>query len=645
VTGALLLAVPLLPLLTAVGALTFGKRLPYGGGELVVGALILSLLGLLELHSGSAAVSVTWLQVGGYHLTLGLEITALTVFVALVVAATALGVGIYSLGYMAGKADRPRFFAELGLFVGAMLALVLADSLILLFAAWELVGVASYLLIGFHYDEQGAAPAALKAFLMTRIGDVGLLLGWLLALVVTGTTDIGGLLDAAHGGEITPAVATAIALLLFAGAVGKSAQLPLTAWLPDAMVGPTPVSALLHSATMVAAGVFLVLRLYPLFALAPAAVTVVFWVGAVSALVAALIATAEVDLKRVLAWSTTSQLGEMMIALGLGGPLAAAFHLTTHAAFKSTLFLAAGSVQEQTQTRDLRQLGGLARWLPVTGIIFTLAAAALAGLPPLSGFWSEESILAVSAHHGVAPAALIVLLVFLAGIYIGRAATATFLGPRHGPDAREPAWSMIVGMLVLVVPAAGLGWLLYGHIETLLPWHKPPELGEIWRYAAIGAAITGAAIGIGRAWHAGPVPAVGRFPEMLKTALTAATQAPAHWTLHLAQLLERLEQGLDHGAQAIARAAERLAGRARFAEDGLDGAARGTAGATWRLALGTEATEAYGFGRGGDRLALGFAGGGEQLRQLQSGTLYLYTLGLFVWVMAALIIGVVLLVS
>ncbi|PIK73235.1 NADH-quinone oxidoreductase subunit M, partial [Methylobacterium frigidaeris] len=394
-----LLAIPLLPLLAAVTALAAGRRLPWGGGELVVAGVALSLVALALVPTG-ATMTVSWFESGDYRLTVGLAATPLTRFVAMVVAGVAVCVATYGVGYMGGRPDRPRFFAELGLFVGAMLALVLANSLALLFAAWEMVGLASFLLIGFEHDAPGAAGAASKAFLMTRAGDVGLLLGWLLALAATGTTDIGALAGAVEAGRVAPGAVTAMALLMLAAALGKSAQLPFSAWLPDAMVGPTPVSALLHSATMVAAGVFLVLRLDAVFAAAPLAMAALFWVGAVTAVFAALVATAEADLKRVLAWSTCSQLGEMMVALGLGGARAAAFHLAVHAAFKSTLFLAAGIVQERAGTRALDRLGGLFRALPLAGAAFLVAALALAGVPPLSGFWSEEGILAVASQHG-----------------------------------------------------------------------------------------------------------------------------------------------------------------------------------------------------------------------------------------------------
>ncbi|GJE25176.1 NADH-quinone oxidoreductase subunit L [Methylorubrum rhodesianum] len=610
-----LLAVPLLPLVAAAAALGLGRRLPRGGGELVVGAVALALAGLASLPS-DAALSATWFESGGYRLTVGLAATPLTRFVAAVVAGVAVCVGLYGLGYMAGRDDRPRFFAELGLFVGAMLTLVLSSSLALLFAAWEVVGLASFLLIGFDHAEPGAAAAAAKAFLMTRIGDVGLLLGWLLALAAVGTTDVDALVGAVEGGRIGPGTVTAMALLMLAGAVGKSAQLPLSAWLPDAMVGPTPVSALLHSATMVAAGVFLVLRLYPVFAASPGALDTLFWIGAATALAAGLIATAEADLKRVLAWSTCSQLGEMMVALGLGGPGAAAFHLAAHAAFKSTLFLAAGIVQERAGTRILVRLGGLARALPFAGAAFLVAALSLAGVPPLSGFRSEEAILAVASRHGPGTGALVVLLVLLGGIYIGRAGAATFLGRRRGAVGPSgPDWAMRAGLGLLALAAAGLGWLLAGRFGAALPF-AAPETEAGWRRLGVAAGLLGLGLGAARGWSGAP--ALGALPARLAAGLEAVTEAPARRTLWLARTVPAVEGALDAGARAVAGWAWRSAGWAGRVEEG-------------------------GFGRGGDRLAAGLAAGGERLRALQAGRLYLYTLGLFAWTAAALAAGALML--
>ena len=633
----LLIATPLLPIVAAALTLAIGRRLRWGGGELVLAATALSLIGLVLLPDGSH-VSIIWFETGQFRFTVGLEVTRLTWFVAMVVAGTAVGVCLYSLGYMAGKPDQPRFFAEFGLFIGAMLALVLADSLVLLFAAWELVGIASYLLIAFPYDKEGAPEAATKAFLMTRIGDVGLLLGWLLALTATDTTDIAALVGAAANGQLGAAPLTLIAFLVLAGAIGKSAQLPLTGWLPDAMIGPTPVSALIHSATMVAAGVFLILRLYPLFLAAPAALVTLVWIGAATALVAALAATAETDLKRILAWSTSSQLGEMMIALGLGGPLAASFHLATHAAYKSTLFLAAGSVQERTGTTNLQQLGALIRALPLTGGVFVIAALALAGIPPLSGFWSEDAILSMAGRHGALVALAIVLLFFLAGTYIGRATIAVFFaGRRESADASEPGWTMLAGMVLLALIALCLGWLLKHRLEAWLPFALETESGQpAWRLIGIAAALSGLALGAVRAWR-GPAPVFGALSASIGPGLMALTVAPAEWVKRLAIGIMLVEKLLDDATRRMAAVVWDLAQEAESTEAfALDGGGRLAAAAALRLADGMESAEGIGFGSGGDRLAANISFGGERLRLLQTGKIYLYTIGLLLWAAAAL---------
>lgn len=318
----------------------------------------------------------------------------------------------------------------------------------------------------------------------------------------------------------------------------------------------------------------------------------------------------------MLAWSTCSQLGEMMVALGLGGPRAAAFHLAAHAAFKSTLFLAAGIVQERAGTRALGRLGGLARALPFAGAAFLVAALSLAGVPPLSGFLSEEAILAVASRHGPGTGSLVVLLVLLGGIYIGRAGAATFLGRRRGTvGPRKPRWAMRTGMGLLALAAAGLGWLLAGRFGAALPF-AAPETEAGWRRLGVAAGLLGLGLGAARGWSGAP--ALGALPARLAAGLEAVTEAPARRTLWLARTVPAVEGALDAGARAVAGWAWRSAGWAGRVEEG-------------------------GFGRGGDRLAAGLAAGGERLRALQAGRLYLYTLGLFAWTAAALAAGALML--
>ena len=354
-----------------------------------------------------------WFAFGNSSLQLGWVLDPLTAIMLLVVTFIGLLIFIYSTAYMAGDENFARFFCFLGLFAAAMLGIVISNSLLLLFICWELVGLASYLLIGFWHQKPSAAAAAKKAFITTRIGDLGFLLGMLWLYAQSGTLLF---YDGGHGvleqstltrlaalttvGGLT--LSGAISILIFFGAIGKSGQLPLHVWLPDAMEGPTPVSALIHAATMVAAGVFLVARMYPLMSAGvnPAALQVVTWVGAITAVFAACVAVAQDDIKRILAYSTVSQLGYMMMGLGMGGVSVGMFHLTTHAFFKALLFLGAGSVIHGCHAeQDIRKMGGLRKLMPLTFACYAVGTMALCGVPLFfSGFWSKDAILH-SAHH------------------------------------------------------------------------------------------------------------------------------------------------------------------------------------------------------------------------------------------------------
>ncbi len=637
--SALLLVVPLAPLAATLVILFLGGKATRLAGWINVGGVAISLLALIGFGGSHPRVETVWMQSGGITFTAGIALDTLSRTMAIVVAVVALIVNWYSVGHMAKATSR--FFAAMSFFVAAMLTLVLANSTVLLFAAWEAVGLASFLLIGFHYREDAARQAARKAFLLTRLGDVGLLLGWLLALRVTGSTDIEQFLGVVGAGKIAGATLTLLALLFFAGAVGKSAQLPLTAWLPDAMAGPAPVSALIHSATMVAAGVYLVLRFFPLFVAAPGALTVVLWTGAATALFAALVATTERDLKRVLAWSTASQLGEMMFALGLAGPLAAAFHLATHATFKSTLFLAAGAVDHATGTRRLDQLGGLARRLPITACVFTAAALALAGVWPLSGFWSEDKILASAAARGPMFALYFVGLIFLAGVYVSRAATAVFAKwPRSKePDAHEPGTSVKGAMIALAVLAIGSGFALSFFLESAFPFPHGPELSWIWKIGSVLAALAGLAFGGWRVRAVGPVPAFGLNFSHLATPLDTVTLAPATLAMFVARALDSIEQTLDRFARTLAQGTLSLSRAGDRFESGLDQLARATADSTMSAARGVGSAESHGFSDLLDAFARLFGQAGGRVRGWETGKLYLYTFGLFIWTLLAALAG------
>jgi NADH-quinone oxidoreductase subunit L len=450
---------------------------------------------------------------------LGLRVDGLTAIMLVVVTSVSLLVQIYSQGYMEGDGGYSRYFAYMSLFTASMLGLILVDSILIVYVFWELVGLCSYLLIGFWFHKPSASRAAMKAFLVTRLGDVGFLLAIILIYVKTGTFDISQIQSLAVTGALSVNVLTVFALGVFAGAAGKSAQFPLHVWLPDAMEGPTPVSALIHAATMVAAGVYLVARLYPVFAAADNARLTVAAIGGTTALMAALIGLVMTDIKRVLAYSTISQLGYMMLAIGVGGYVAAIFHLLTHAYFKALLFLGSGSVNHSTNTFDMRKMGGLRKYMPWTYATFMLASLSLAGLFPLAGFWSKDEILTDAWHDHQVFFWLALSVVFLTSFYMFRAIFMTFEGeyqggeaPEHDGHGADPAhphespWVMVAPLAVLAVPAALIGFAnINGGIEHLLGGALPAPAEEALRNTkfnwpiALGSTAVALA-GIGSAW-------------------------------------------------------------------------------------------------------------------------------------------------
>lgn len=418
--------------------------------------------------TGAGEFSSEWFTVGSTVITVGITVDQLSVVMLAIVTFVALLVQIYSISYMK---DEPRvgwYFAVHSLFVASMLILVLANNLLILYFAWELVGLCSYLLIGFWYEKRAAAEAAKKAFVTTRIGDVGLLIGIILLFKATGTFQISTIIHIAQQGGIADTSLMVAVLLLFLGAMGKSAQFPLHVWLPDAMEGPTPVSALIHAATMVVAGVYLVARVFPLFELAPPiTLTIVAIVGLTTAIIGASIALVMTDLKKVLAYSTISHLGFMMLALGSGAYVVAMFHLFTHAFAKALLFLSAGSVDHGTGgKRDIRELGGLRHRMPITTITFSIGALALAGVPPLSGFFSKDEIM-MAVMDGMHPIFFIIatLAVLMSSLYMVRVLILVFFGelkPENDGAHESPALMtiplVILAMMSLVVGFFSSNW-------------------------------------------------------------------------------------------------------------------------------------------------------------------------------------------
>jgi NADH-quinone oxidoreductase subunit L len=478
----------LIPTLPFAGFLlngTLGRKLPRGvvaGIALLftaLPALIVADLWSFMLSTGKESLSVVsqpWIAVSGFHVDFAFSVDHLTLIMLAVVTGVGFLIHIYSVGYMAHEEGYWRFFAYLNLFMFFMLVLVLSSSFLLLFVGWEGVGLASYLLIGFYFTKNSAANAGKKAFIVNRIGDFGFLLAMFLIVAHFGSLDFATVFTASTK---LPTPLTAICLLLVVGAAGKSAQIPLYVWLPDAMEGPTPVSALIHAATMVTAGIYMVARCHVFFNASPAALTVVACIGAATALFAATIGMVQTDIKRVLAYSTVSQLGYMFLACGVGAYTAGIFHLMTHAFFKALLFLAAGSViHAMSGEQDMRVMGGLRKRIPVTFWTMTVGVFAIAGVPPLSGFFSKDEILFQTFSHGGGLYIFLwlvgLLTAGLTSFYMFRLWFKTFFGApqfdEHHVHVHESPLVMTLPLMVLALMAIIGGWVgipaaLGGHNE------------------------------------------------------------------------------------------------------------------------------------------------------------------------------------
>ena len=463
--------IPLFPLISFIILLVFGKRLKetsaYIGMLLTLISFILSLLVLFDrFNNPTFKQEGTWLTIGDVQLTAGFEVNQLNALMLVVVSLVSFLVHMYSKGYMHGDERIPVFYAYLGLFTFAMLGLVLSPNLLQTYIFWELVGVGSFLLIGFYFYKEEAKAAAKKAFIMTRIGDVGLFIGMILLFWQVGSFEYDEIFAAVEAGAISAGMITLCAILIFVGAIGKSGQFPLHTWLPDAMEGPTPVSALIHAATMVAAGVYLVAATFPLFAASEAALMTVAIIGGFTAIFAASIGLTQTDIKRVLAYSTVSQLGYMMLALGSAGYVAGVFHLMTHAFFKALLFLAAGSVIHAVHTQNINEMGGLWKKLRLTGPLFLIGTLAISGVPLFSGFFSKDEILIATWVEGnYLLFWLAVIAAFFTAFYMFRLFFLVFTG-----DSRQTTKNVHESPTVMVVPMIILGVLavVSGYVNT--PW-------------------------------------------------------------------------------------------------------------------------------------------------------------------------------
>ena len=491
---ALIWLIPALPFSAFVLNIFLGKKIAERAGLISVATSLLAcaigITLITPLLSGQIlANSFPWFEAGTTMLRFGYQIDPLAATLLFVVLTAGTLIQIYSIGYMHGDPRYSRFFAYVSLFMSAMLLLVISDNYLLFFISWEIMGLCSYLLIGYWFEKNSAADASLKAFLTTRIGDVGFFLGILAVFFVTGTlnfSEVARVLDPHLNAHILQNQLLPIAaLLIFCGTIGKSAQFPLHVWLPDAMEGPTSVSALIHAATMVAAGVYLLARSFAIFMFFPKVLFIITLIGTITALMAAFIALTQTDIKKVLAYSTVSQLGFMVAAIGLNSPQAAIFHLMTHAFFKALLFLGAGSVIHGTGTQDIRELGGLFGKMKSTAITFLIGSLAIAGVPPLAGFWSKDEILlsAFEESHWIYLA--LSSAAFMTAFYMFRLVFLTFFGKArnshiHAHESPSvmtlPLWALALGSILIGLP--GSVWMHHAFQGFLSLGHESEDMAQ-----------------------------------------------------------------------------------------------------------------------------------------------------------------------
>jgi NADH-quinone oxidoreductase subunit L len=508
--------IPLIPLLGAIVMLFFGKRLPKSAVSVIcAGAILISFIisagavyQLSQLPEGDRSREIVlyeWLPL--VKADWGYLLDPLSSVMILVVTGVGFIIHVYATGYMADDAGYYRFFGYMNLFVFFMLMLVMANNYALMFVGWEGVGLCSYLLIGYYFHKKSAGDAGKKAFVVNRIGDWGFLIGMLALIGLFGTVRFSDITSALRGlpPETTFGVLSIAALCLFIGATGKSAQFPLLVWLPDAMEGPTPVSALIHAATMVTAGVYMIARSSALFELTPMTNVIVASIGAFTAILAASIALVQNDIKRVLAYSTVSQLGFMFMALGVGAYWVAIFHLYTHAFFKALLFLGAGSViHGMHHEQDMRHMGGLKKYMPWTYWTMLIGTAAIAGVPFLSGFYSKEEILGSVFHsHDVSKVIFAIGLTtaLMTAFYMTRLMRLTFFGElrNHHVHPHESPSVMTLPLAALAIGSIAAGWPLHAFqnwLASVFPHAEPHEASAAVHYALLGSAIAAAALGI-----------------------------------------------------------------------------------------------------------------------------------------------------
>jgi NADH-quinone oxidoreductase subunit L len=491
----------LLPLVSSIAIALFTRRSKVLSSVISIAAVLVSFVCscLIFAQSSTSAPEFTWIDFSGvFRVQFGFILDNLSKTMLVLVSGVGLLIHIYSLGYMRDDEGKSRYFAALSLFMFAMLGIVLANNFVMMFIFWELVGFTSYVLIGHWFYSDAAADAAKKAFITTRIGDFGFMLGILMVWMATGSVVFNEMASRLSILANHPGFLTVAALLIFCGAVGKSAQFPLHVWLPDAMEGPTPVSALIHAATMVAAGVYMLVRVAFIIQPSQPALLVIAWIGTITALLAALIATQQNDIKRILAYSTLSQLGYMVMAVGLASNEAAMFHLFTHAFFKALLFLAAGSVIVMLHhEQNIWEMGGLSRKLPITFLAFTVGALALIGCPPFSGFFSKDAILALAYERNMPIFVIGLFTAFLTAFYVVRLLVIVFFGKSRSEIARQSGESPFVmtgPLIALALLATFGGFAFFARNFLALPIEK--EVAFFVPALAIGVLILGSGLAI-----------------------------------------------------------------------------------------------------------------------------------------------------
>ncbi len=644
--------IPVVPLAASLLILIFansqrktGAALAIIGQVVALALAIIAFLPTLSEPGWRAVHNFTWFTFGEHALRLGWILDPLTAAMLLMITFVGLCIFVFSIGYMASDKNFTRFFAYLSFFSAAMLGVVIANSLLLLFMCWELVGLASYLLIGFWIHKPSAAAAAKKAFITTRIGDIGLFLGILWLYHGSGTLlfydDGNGCLEKA-GLLALGASATFVALLIFSGAAGKSGQFPLHVWLPDAMEGPTPVSALIHAATMVAAGVFLVARVYPIFSLGAIggvtpSLTVVVWIGVTTALMAALIAIAQSDIKRILAYSTVSQLGLMMVSLGVGGVAAGIMHLLAHGFFKALLFLGSGSVIHGChEEQDIRKMGGLRRLMPVTFLTYAIGMMTLSGVPLFfSGAWTKEEILHATEHwsRSAVPHYLMMAGVVLTALYMTRQMIYVFFGPRReaSEHAHESPSVMTFPLLLLAICSIGLSvvltpawpWL-HGYLTGESGAAERFDIGQLFQpmlFVSLGLVAAGIGLGVLLYRKAGATDPLARAQPFLFRFLENKM-----W------LDELYAKTILAGSALLSRASDWMD---RHVWDGL---VRGVGGAGQALGILSAGFDERGINAGADESAAGTRGLGRLMSGRHSGQIQTYMSVVAVGMLALLIL-------